>query len=191
MTDYMQEYQHWLDSPALTEREWKELDAIRDDEAEIKSRFFAPLQFGTAGLRGPMRAGLDAMNVTTVSRATWAVAKVLKDRCLGGSTVVVGRDARHHSDEFATATAEIFAAEGFSVVLLPYPAPTPVVAYAVRRLNAVAGVQITASHNPPADNGYKVYFDGGIQIVSPTDREIEAAMAWRSTWPWARASATT
>ncbi len=123
-----------------------------------------------------MREGLDAMNVTTVARATWAVAKVLKDRCLGGSTVVVGRDARHHSDEFATATADIFAAEGFSVVLLPCPAPTPVVAYAVRRLNAVAGVQITASHNPPADNGYKVYFDGGIQIVPPTDGDIETAM---------------
>lgn len=135
-----------------------------------------PLTFGTAGLRGPMCEGLDAMNVTTVGRATWAVAKVLKDRCLGGSTVVVGRDARHHSDEFATATAEIFAAEGFSVVLLPHPAPTPVVAYAVRQLNAVAGVQITASHNPPADNGYKVYFDGGIQIVPPTDRDIETAM---------------
>jgi phosphomannomutase len=136
----------------------------------------APLTFGTAGLRGPMREGLDAMNVTTVSRATWAVAKVLKDRHLGGSTVVVGRDARHHSDEFATATAQIFAAEGFSVVLLPHPAPTPIVAYAVRRLNAAAGVQITASHNPPADNGYKVYFDGGIQIVPPTDRDIETAM---------------
>ncbi|MFL0172908.1 phospho-sugar mutase [Mycobacterium sp. SMC-13] len=135
-----------------------------------------PLTFGTAGLRGPMREGLDAMNVTTVSRATWAVAQVLKDRCLGGSTVVVGRDARHHSDEFATATAEIFAAEGFSVILLPHPAPTPVVAYAVRQLDAVAGVQITASHNPPADNGYKVYFDGGIQIVPPTDRDIETAM---------------
>ena len=123
-----------------------------------------------------MREGLDAMNVTTVSRATWAVAQVLKDRCRGGSTIVVGRDARHHSDEFATATAEIFAAQGFSVVLLPHPAPTPVVAYAVRHLNAVAGVQITASHNPPADNGYKVYFDGGIQIVPPTDRDIETAM---------------
>ncbi|MUL67733.1 phosphomannomutase [Mycobacterium sp. CBMA 234] len=135
-----------------------------------------PLTFGTAGLRGPMREGLDAMNVTTVSRATWAVATVLKNRCLGGSTVVVGRDARHHSDEFAIATAEIFAAQGFSVVLLPHPAPTPVVAYAVRHLNAVAGVQITASHNPPADNGYKVYFDGGIQIVPPTDRDIETAM---------------
>ncbi|MDH6247641.1 phospho-sugar mutase [Mycobacterium sp. OTB74] len=135
-----------------------------------------PLTFGTAGLRGPMREGLDAMNVTTVSQATWAVAKVLKDRGLGGSTVVVGRDARHHSDEFAIATAEIFAAQGFSVTLLPYAAPTPVLAYATRHLNAVAGVQITASHNPPADNGYKVYFDGGIQIVPPTDLDIETAM---------------
>jgi phosphomannomutase len=117
------------------------------------------------------------MNVETVTRATWALATVLKDRCLGGSTVVVGRDARHHSDEFAMATAEVLAAQGFSVVLLPDAAPTPVVAFAVRSLDAAAGVQITASHNPPADNGYKVYLDGGLQIVPPSDREIEAAMA--------------
>ncbi|CAN5821818.1 phospho-sugar mutase [soil metagenome] len=134
------------------------------------------ITFGTAGLRGPMRDGPDGMNAEVVAKATWAVAKVLTDRCLGGSTVVVGRDARHNSDDFALITAETFAAEGFSVALLPDPLPTPVVAFAVRRLGAAAGVQITASHNPPADNGYKVYLDGGIQIVSPTDREIEAAM---------------
>ena len=136
-----------------------------------------PLTFGTAGLRGPMRDGPGGMNVDTVTRATWAVAKVLKDRCLGGSTIVVGRDARHQSDDFAMATAEVLAAEGFSVVLLPDAAPTPVVAFAVRHLRAAAGVQITASHNPPMDNGYKVYFDGGMQIVSPTDHDIESAMA--------------
>jgi phosphomannomutase len=136
----------------------------------------APLTFGTAGLRGPMRDGPGGMNVETVSRASWALAKVLKDRCLGGSTVVVGRDARHQSDEFALAAAEVLAAEGFSVVLLPDPAPTPVVAFTARRMRAAAGVQITASHNPPMDNGYKVYLDGGMQIVSPTDREIESAM---------------
>ncbi len=136
-----------------------------------------PLTFGTAGLRGPMRPGPGGMNVETVTAATWALAKVLKDRCLGGSTVVVGRDARHNSDDFALATAEVLAAEGFSVILLPDPAPTPVVAFAVRRMGAAAGVQITASHNPPADNGYKVYLDGGMPIVPPTDREIEAAMA--------------
>jgi phosphomannomutase len=136
-----------------------------------------PLAFGTAGLRGPMREGPGGMNVGTVTRATWALAKVLKDRCMGGSTVVVGRDARHHSDDFAIATAEVLAAEGFSVMLLPDPIPTPVVAFGVRSRNAVAGVQITASHNPPADNGYKVFGDGGMQIISPTDREVEAAMA--------------
>jgi phosphomannomutase len=135
------------------------------------------LTFGTAGLRGPMRDGPGGMNVETVTRATWGVAKVLKDNCLGGSTVVVGRDARHHSDEFALAAAEVLAAEGFSVTLLPDPTPTPVVAYAVRSLSAAAGIQITASHNPSSDNGYKVYFDGGMQIISPTDRDIEAAIA--------------
>ncbi|AQA06084.1 phosphomannomutase [Mycobacterium sp. MS1601] len=123
-----------------------------------------------------MRGGPDGMNVDTVERATWAVARVLRERCLGGSTVVVGRDARHNSDDFALATAEVFAAAGFDVVLLPDALPTPVVAFAVRRLRAAAGVQITASHNPAADNGYKVYFDGGVQIISPIDREIEAAM---------------
>jgi len=136
-----------------------------------------PLTFGTAGLRGPMRDGPGGMNVDTVTRATWAVAKVLKDRRLGGSTVVVGRDARHQSDDFAMAAAEVLVAEGFSVVLLPDATPTPVVAFAVRHMRAAAGVQITASHNPPRDNGYKVYFDGGLQIVPPTDRDIESAMA--------------
>lgn len=147
------------------------------DATELSARFSRPLTFGTAGLRGPLRGGPDAMNLAVVVRATWAVASVLKDRGLAGSTVVVGRDARHGSAEFATATAEVLAADGFSVVLLPHPAPTPVLAFSVRHLAAAAGIQITASHNPPTDNGYKVYFDGGIQIVSPTDREIETAMA--------------
>lgn len=134
------------------------------------------ITFGTAGLRGPMQDGPDGMNIDTVTRASWAVAAVLIDRQLAGSRIVVGRDARHQSDDFALATAETFAAAGFSVVLLPDPLPTPVLAFAVRQLRAAAGVQITASHNPATDNGYKVYFDGGIQIISPTDAYIEAAM---------------
>ena len=99
---------------------------------------------------------------------------MLKDRGLQGSSVVVGGDARHGSEEFALATAEVLAAEGFLVTLMFAAVPTPVVAFGVRYLRASAGIQITASHNPPSDNGYKVYFDGGLQIVPPTDREIEA-----------------
>ena len=145
---------------------------------ELAKRFARPLTFGTAGLRGPVRGGPDAMNVAVVLRATWAVAQVLSERASSRSaTVVVGRDARHGSAVFATMTAEVLAAAGFSVLSLPGPVPTPVVAFAVRHTGAAAGIQITASHNPPTDNGYKVYFDGGIQIVSPTDREIETAMA--------------
>ncbi len=146
-------------------------------EAELADRFAGPLTFGTAGLRGPLRAGPNGMNLAVVLRTTWGVARVLKDRGLAGSPVVVGYDARHRSAEFGRAAAEVFAAEGFAVTLMPAPVPTPVVAFAVRGTGAAAGVQITASHNPATDNGYKVYFAGGLQIVPPIDRDIEQAIA--------------
>ncbi len=152
-------------------------ELARCSRAELSARFARPLAFGTAGLRGPVRGGPDAMNLAVVLRATWAVAKVLAGSERSGSTVIVGRDARHGSTSFATAAAEVLAAAGFSPTLFPDPVPTPVVAFAVRHTGAAAGIQITASHNPPTDNGYKVYLDGGIQIVSPADRDIEAAMA--------------
>lgn len=168
----------------MTPREWiahdpdpvtrAELAAC--DAGELSARFARPLTFGTAGMRGPVRGGPDAMNLAVVLRASWAVAQVL-DRREGLKTVIVGRDARHGSADFAVAAAEALAAQRFSVTLLPEPVPTPVLAFAVRQLKAAAGIQITASHNPPSDNGYKVYFDGGIQIISPTDRDIETAMA--------------
>lgn len=152
-----------------------ELAACSDEELE--QRFAQSLTFGTAGLRGPLRGGPNGMNLAVVLRTTWAVAKVLKDHGLGGSRVVVGRDARHGSEEFALAAAEVLAAQGFSADLLLAAAPTPVVAFAVRHMRASAGIQITASHNPPSDNGYKVYFEGGFPIVPPVDQEIEDAIA--------------
>lgn len=170
---------------ATTVQEWiahdpdpqsaEELAQLSPDE--LDERFSRPLTFGTAGLRAPLRAGPNGMNLAVVIRATWAVAKVLKDRGRDGSQVVVGRDARHRSDEFARAAAEVLAGQGFQPVLILAAVPTPVVAFAVRHMIAAAGIQITASHNPPTDNGYKVYFDEGLPIVSPTDRDIEAAIA--------------
>ena len=119
-------------------------ELARCDHAELAARFARPLTFGTAGLRGPVRGGPDAMNLAVVLRATWAVATVLSGRGLGRCTVVVGRDARHGSAVFAIAAAEVLAAADFSVVLLPDPVPTPVLAFAVRHTGAAAGIQITA-----------------------------------------------
>lgn len=141
----------------------------------LDERFAAPLAFGTAGLRGPLRAGPAGMNLATVIRATAGLAHYL--RGAANRTVIVGRDARHGSEEFARAAAEVLQAAGFEVLLLPRPLPTPVVAFAVLRRKAVAGVQITASHNPAADNGYKVYLEDGAQLISPADRVIEAAIS--------------
>ncbi|AGB21696.1 phosphomannomutase [Mycobacterium sp. JS623] len=146
-------------------------------EEELEERFAQSLRFGTAGLRGPLRGGPSGMNLAVVLRTTWAVAKVLKDHGMAGKPVVVGRDTRHGSEDFALAAAEVLAAEGFVVTLMFVAVPTPVVAFAVRHNRAAAGIQITASHNPSSDNGYKVYFDGGFPIVPPIDEEIERAVA--------------
>jgi len=143
---------------------------------DLADRMNGTLSFGTAGLRGPVRAGSNGMNRAVVVRATAGVAAWLRHKGHAGGTVLVGRDARHGSEAFAAAAAEVLVAAGFSVLTLPGPLPTPVTAFLVRSLGAVAGIQVTASHNPPADNGYKVYTDDGSQIVPPDDRLIEAGI---------------
>jgi phosphomannomutase len=143
---------------------------------DLADRMNGTLSFGTAGLRGPVRAGPNGMNRAVVVRATAGVAEWLRHKGHTGGTVVVGRDARHGSAAFLEAAAGVLAAAGFSVLTMPGPLPTPITAFLVRALGAVAGIQITASHNPPADNGYKVYTDDGAQIVPPDDRLIEAGI---------------
>ncbi len=157
----------------------RELQALIDsgDDAELERRFASPLTFGTAGLRGPERAGPSGMNRATVRRATQGVAAWLRARELDPVRgVVVGRDARRGSERFNDETVAVLLGEGVSVLEMPRPLPTPLTAYVVQRLGAAAGVMITASHNPPEDNGYKLYGPDGSQIVSPDDVVVEQAM---------------
>ncbi|MCZ7416939.1 MULTISPECIES: phospho-sugar mutase [unclassified Streptomyces] len=147
------------------------------DEAELADRFAGTLQFGTAGLRGPLGAGPMRMNRAVVIRAAAGLAAYLKDQGQGAGLVVVGYDARHKSEAFARDTAAVMVGAGLRAALLPRPLPTPVLAFAIRHLGAVAGVTVTASHNPPQDNGYKVYLGDGSQIVPPADSGIAAEIA--------------
>jgi phosphomannomutase len=141
---------------------------------ELTDAFTGRLQFGTAGLRGALGPGPNRMNRVVVGQAAAGLATHLLDNGLAGGKVIIGHDARHKSDVFARDSAEIFAGAGFEALLVPVPTPTPVVAYGIGHFGCVAGVVVTASHNPPQDNGYKVYLGDGSQIVPPADAEIAA-----------------
>jgi phosphomannomutase len=142
--------------------------------AELTDAFTGRLEFGTAGLRGALGPGPNRMNRVVVSQAAAGLATYLLDQGLAGGRVIIGYDARHNSDVFARDTAEILAGAGFGAMVTAGPLPTPVVAFGIRHLDCVAGVVVTASHNPPQDNGYKVYLGDGSQIVPPADAEISA-----------------
>ncbi|MET0866073.1 MAG: phospho-sugar mutase [Nakamurella sp.] len=144
---------------------------------DLQDRMSAPLAFGTAGLRGPLRAGPAGLNLAVVRRAAAGIAAYLRGQGQHGRTVVIGYDGRHRSAELAADAAGVVAAAGFSVLLATGPLPTPITAFAVRQLDAAAGLQVTASHNPPQDNGLKVYLAQGAQLVEPEDGRIEAAIA--------------
>jgi phosphomannomutase len=161
---------------ALLDRAFPRPDAAALDE--LRDRFTGRLEFGTAGLRGAVAAGPNRMNRAVVRAATAAVAGWLLGSASGDAvSVVVGCDARHRSGEFADEAARVLAGAGVAVHMLPQPGPTPLLAFAVRHLAASAGVMITASHNPAADNGYKLYLSDGAQVIPPADVEIEARMA--------------
>ena len=166
MLDYMREYEKWLQSGALTADEVQELQSIAGDEKEIESRFYGPLEFGTAGLRGTMKVGLHQMNVYVIRWATQGFANVI---CAEGEDakkrgVAICMDCRHHSMEFARAAAEVCAANGIHVRIFESLRPTPELSFAVREYGCQAGINVTASHNPKEYNGYKVYWEDGAQL---------------------------
>ena len=164
--NYRQEYEKWVSSPAITDEERAELRAIADDDKEIESRFYGPLEFGTAGLRGTMKMGLHQMNVYVIRWATQGFAKVI---CAEGEEakrrgVAICMDCRNHSMDFARAAAEVCAANGIHVRIFESLRPTPELSFAVRHYGCQAGINVTASHNPKEYNGYKVYWADGAQL---------------------------
>ncbi len=170
--NYLDEYKRWCESPEFDEETKKELLEIKDNDAEIEDRFYKELEFGTAGLRGIIGAGTNRMNKYTVGKATQGLANYILEQGTQDKGVAISYDSRRMSKEFSLQTALIFCANGIKAYLFENLRPVPELSFAVRELKCTAGVMITASHNPPKYNGYKVYWDDGSQIVSPRDTEI-------------------
>ena len=174
MKDYMKIYQEWLDNPYFDEATKEELRAIAGDENEIKERFYMDLEFGTAGLRGIIGAGINRMNIYTVRRATQGLANYIISQGGAAKGVAIAFDSRHMSPEFAMEAAMTLAANGIKAYKFESLRPTPELSFAVRELGCIAGINITASHNPPEYNGYKVYWEDGAQFTPPHDKGVTA-----------------
>lgn len=172
MKKYLEEYETWLSSPDFDEKTKKELEEIKNDEKEIEDRFYKELEFGTAGLRGVIGAGTNRMNKYTVGKATQGLANYILEQGTQEKGVAISYDSRKMSKEFSLQTALILNANGIKTYLFENLRPVPELSFAVRELKCTAGIMITASHNPPKYNGYKVYWDDGSQIVAPKDKDI-------------------
>lgn len=172
--DYKKMYEEWLANPYFDEATKKELESIKGDENEIRERFYTELEFGTAGLRGIIGAGINRMNVYTVRKATQGLANYINKQGQAAKGVAIAYDSRRMSPEFADVAALCLAANGIKAYVFESLRPTPELSYAVRKLSCIAGINITASHNPPEYNGYKVYWEDGAQITPPHDSGIMA-----------------
>ena len=172
MKDYMKIYEQWLADPYFDEDTKNELRAIADDENEIKERFYMDLEFGTAGLRGIIGAGINRMNIYTVRRATQGLSNYIKKQGGEEKGVAIAFDSRRMSPEFAMEAAMTLAANGIKAYKFESLRPTPELSFAVRELGCIAGINITASHNPPEYNGYKVYWEDGAQFTPPHDKGV-------------------
>lgn len=170
--DYMERYHQWLADPSIDEDTKAELRRIAEDEKEIKERFYKELEFGTGGLRGIIGTGSNRMNFYTVGKATQGLANYIKKEGTQAKGVAIAYDSRHMSPEFARIAGLVLAANGIPAFVYPSLRPTPMLSFAVRRLGCTAGIVVTASHNSPEYNGYKVYWADGAQVVAPRDTDI-------------------
>ena len=170
--EYRESYEEWLKNPYFDDATKEELRSIADDDNEIKERFYKELEFGTAGLRGVIGAGTNRINIYTVRRTTQGLANYIIKNNGQAKGVAIAYDSRRMSPEFADEAARCLAANGIKAYIFESLRPTPELSYAVRRLGAIAGINITASHNPPEYNGYKVYWEDGAQITPPHDKGI-------------------
>ena len=177
MEGYIENYEKWLASSALNDAEKAELEAIRGDRKEIEERFAKGLSFGTAGLRGVMKTGWNAMNVHTVAHATQGLANLILSENRAADGVAIAYDCRNNSAEFARTAARVLAANGIRVYLFDALRPTPELSFALREMHCVAGINITASHNPKQYNGYKAYWDDGAQLPPEHAEAVSAEIA--------------